>query len=335
MQLQRLCIVFLALVLLPGCTSTPSTPTSPGSTAASGSQSGWTLSGHVMGTSGAPVPGASVQYGGHQVQTNSAGIFSVTHQIASTSSLTLAHPSVLERRVWLNGGQSRTIALDPIALTAPFDLTFYRQMIRNGFDQPDALTPVRRLTTAPRFHIQTTDSNGMAIDAETVNTVIEGIREAVPQFTPFEPAAIETSAAARPPAQGWINVYFETRRPEGQWTCGTAQIAANPGWMRFWLDACRVSGDRGRIGKWIVMHEVGHAMGFRHTPPGHLMHQEMTHASRTITAKERFHAAIAYARPVGNMDPDTDPSSGAFSLAEAMPAPVVSCGLPGPTQRSD
>jgi|RhiMetdeSRZDD1v2_1073273.scaffolds.fasta_scaffold19018_6 hypothetical protein len=31
-------------------------------------------------------------------------------------------------------------------------------------------------------------------------------------------------------------------------------------------------------------------------------------------ARERAHAAIAYARPVGNTDPDTDPS-GAFSIA--------------------
>ena len=31
--------------------------------------------------------------------------------------------------------------------------------------------------------------------------------------------------------------------------------------------------------------------------------------NREVSARERYHAAIAYARPFGNRDPDTDPNA--------------------------
>ena len=70
------------------------------------------------------------------------------------------------------------------------------------------------------------------------------------------------------------------------------------------------------------MHEVGHALGFFHVadtksvmypfipgncPPGDL------------SADERYHSAIAYTRPRGNVDPDADPSTGKFLTASAGP----------------
>jgi hypothetical protein len=43
------------------------------------------------------------------------------------------------------------------------------------------------------------------------------------------------------------------------------------------------------------------------------------------TDKERFHAALAYSRPVGNMDPDRDPSFALSATAEGRAPTVVSC----------
>jgi hypothetical protein len=34
--------------------------------------------------------------------------------------------------------------------------------------------------------------------------------------------------------------------------------------------------------------------------------------SGTLSAAEKYHAAIAYSRPRGNLDPDTDPSSNRY-----------------------
>jgi hypothetical protein len=49
-------------------------------------------------------------------------------------------------------------------------------------------------------------------------------------------------------------------------------------------------------------------MGFFHTDSSDdVMFSEDVQCTREVSARERYHAAIAYARPVGNSDPDTDP----------------------------
>ena len=66
----------------------------------------------------------------------------------------------------------------------------------------------------------------------------------------------------------------------------------------------------------MVRHELGHALGFRHTAAqGELMSQaSWTSPTGLPSAPELAAAVIAYARPVGNTDPDIDPS-GAVTLA--------------------
>jgi len=56
-------------------------------------------------------------------------------------------------------------------------------------------------------------------------------------------------------------------------------------------------------------------MGFWHTDrPADVMYPRNASCHAMPTSAERFHASIAYARPVGNMDPDTDPSTSIRAL---------------------
>src|SRR5438874_185041 len=76
------------------------------------------------------------------------------------------------------------VNLDVIRTAAPFSLDFYRQFVRDTFDNdPGTPWPVLRWTTAPSFYVKTTDQNGRAIEPEVLVRVLDGIRAAVPAYT--------------------------------------------------------------------------------------------------------------------------------------------------------
>jgi hypothetical protein len=324
----------LTAIVAAACTGATS-PTAP-TTAVGVSGPGpatWTLAGQVTPMHGPAVPGVRLEYASVTAQTDAAGRFSLTHQNASgATAMTLTHPTLLERQLWVRGGQSRSdLNIDPIALAPPFDLTFYRQLVRNALDAPGALQIVRRLRNAPMFYIQTVDDFGAPVDAATVQSTIDGIIAGVTQLTPFGSPVIETGAAPRDPAQGWVRVLYKrwtTAFDEGG-VCGQAFVGADPGEIRLWLDRCRCSGDPGRVSTHLVLHEVGHAVGFWHVDGRHVMQPFVGcgPAERVASSTEQFHAAIAYRRPFGNADPDHDPSSVLASTSVlAAPPVLVSCG---------
>jgi Astacin (Peptidase family M12A) len=118
-------------------------------------------------------------------------------------------------------------------------------------------------------------------------------------------AALETGKETRQRTEGWIVVNI-TRNYKSTY-CGKAYVGSTIGELELVDDRCSCGSNK--ISGAIVMHEVGHAMGFFHVndrgsvvypyvpgrcPPG------------SRSESERYHSALAYGRTRGNADPDSD-----------------------------
>jgi len=309
---------------------TPSAPSTPANLS-------WTLSGSLSETdSGARIPGATLAFEGRpEIATDGNGNWS----LAGTGAVT---PSRLNATISGSGFVTRTthvlwnslgradIALDLIADRPPFSTEFFRQLVRDSLDNPDALSPLRRWFANPNFYINVTNpATGQALKPEEVDTIVRGIRETVPQMTGglFSAGTIDTGETARDAQFGVINVIIVSE-PDSDF-CGRAFVGSNPGRITLNYGRCRNSCGSDQIGLAVVAHEVGHALGFYHVPQGMMRGTIGQCATTTFTEPERFHATLAYKRPAGNADPDNDP--GSFAAATAGTAgPEVSCPLDRP-----
>jgi hypothetical protein len=313
--------IVLGLVLLVsascggGAPSTPSTPTTPTvPTVPTTSTNTWSVAGRVVDTtSQQPVSGALLAPSWDLAAVTSGGdgsyeLGAVANPPSAPFKLGLSAAGLVSREVWITWqrGPRTGVTLDVIRNTAPFSMDFYRQMVRGAYDQAGAPWPVLRVNVAPKFYLKTVDQNGRAIEPE----VLVVVRSA---------QALETGTEVRAEADGWINVDI-LRDPNERRICGRAFVGANPNTITLYDDVCSCGSVK--IPGATVMHEVGHALGFFHVgdknsvmypfipgncPPGDL------------SPNEKYHSAIAYSRPRGNVEPDNDPPSGQFLTAAMTP----------------
>jgi hypothetical protein len=327
-----------SLSLAVACGSSPGIPGSPTAPVSAN------LAGRILRVlDGTPIAGASITVGGHATISSAAGGYAIDEPIEFNEPISVFALGYLKRVVpFLDLSQALDIELIPDDL--PFQLNFYRQWVRNAHDSPGSLEPLQRWTRAPSFYIQTTvEDTGEAVLPEIVDRVAAVLRSSVPELSGgrFVAAAIETGPESRLGRVRWVNVtFYRNGGPFSSGSRGLATVGGNTGIIHLRYDEATtrplLDDDPNGCGYDIVRvaeHEITHTMGFRHTfnepedfhsVPG----SGCTGAPRS--EKARYHAAVAYSRPIGNADVDVDPPS-LFGVAAQSGArrvgPIVYCSL--------
>jgi hypothetical protein len=279
----------------------------------------WILKGRLVSTAdGAPlINGASVTLeGAHSISLASDGSYTFSGPGAPASrSLIIGATGFLTRSTAVAISGTRTLDIDLISLASPFSLAFYRELLRGSADNNGLLQQSFRWEQNPNFYINT--RNGSSdMPPGVVADLVATIPALVTQVSNgrLTSQRIETGTETRPTVPGWINIEYTTAIG----SCGLGAVGGNLARIN------PICSDLTFVG----LHEVTHVLGFwHHTQPGGLMSRVGPDTRlRALSAIEAFHTKIAFARPRGNRDPDTDPS-GSQLLSARGDHPLLACGV--------
>jgi hypothetical protein len=270
-----------------------------------------TLSGTVTATNGGRgLAGATVEAATVSATTDSAGHYSLNLPAGTQGGrFAISGAGLVTHNGFLLSGGSRTLDLEAFTLDG-FDQPYFRAIARNGFEEPTSLQPLRRWTRAPMIYIQTFDDTGRSILPEVLQQVASIVSDVVPLYSHgrFGVAGIEQGTDTRLGQAGWITVQWTRDASE---ICGRATVGAEGGRVLLTYDQPGCSCGSQKIRPRTVKHEFGHAMGVWHTGQNvDLMSGfGVAECDRNMTARELNYLEYLYRRPVGNTDPDNDPSS--------------------------
>jgi hypothetical protein len=156
----------------------------------------------------------------------------------------------------------RELAVDAIALGGQFDLEFYRQLVRDAYDNAGVRRPLYRLARVPSIYVRTVDTSGRPIGNDTIDPVVDTLTQSIVDWSggTFLQPIVERGTDSRERVSGWQTVKWDSDA-NGQ-HCGMADIAREGGVITFWprTPGCRCAGQPS-IAPPVVRHEVGHMMG--------------------------------------------------------------------------
>lgn len=183
-----------------------------------------------------------------------------------------------------------------------FDLAFYRQFVHDAFESPTRLQPLRRQLESPRIYLRTVDDAGRAIDDRSLlQTEIALINTAGKLTGVFGLAGLEKGTGHRDGQPGWITIRWDDD-PDPN-ACGRAAVGGDRITLYPYTPNCRCDGMA--IAMSTVKHELGHALGFYHTGVREDLMSGIPDGKCDAepSAREVYHAAVAYTRPIGSLAP--------------------------------
>ena len=123
------------------------------------------------------------------MMTDGSGDFRFETPPSTQLRLAFSGSSIVPRTVTVAADASRSVGVIDAISTAGFDLDFYRQLVRNGFETPASLQRLRRWTSGPNVYLRTVRDDGASVDAAMLSTTEAAIREAMVQWSGFSPGS--------------------------------------------------------------------------------------------------------------------------------------------------
>lgn len=184
-------------------------------------------------------------------------------------------------------------APNPLLSDPRFDLNFYRMFALAG-----SIRSLSRWTRAPLVYLRTVDDQGRTVATSLLTQTAAAIINTTGQWTGgnFGVAGLEQGTGTREGQAGWLTVAWSTSG-----VCGTTNGVVGEGAtivMNHTRPECT-------CGPLVAKHELGHAMGFYHTDSSNdLMAATFQGVcDKPLSAREVFHAQLAYQMPIGSLDP--------------------------------
>lgn len=249
-----------------------------------------------------PAPAPPPSFTGTVTDTVTGAPISGYAAVLVGSRVTVSAPGYLTRET-SNGN------VDLIKNAAPFDLTFYRTFVRDTLDHPAGVEPLRRQRQSFRIYIRTVNEAGTGINATTLSIVRQALTPAlVDAFSGGRVAllGVESGTETRIGVAGWVTVRWPAL---GADRCGQGFVGGDEIDLKDDPTLCGYPwlGKGGGTSPGTVKHELGHVMGFFHTDSlNDVMCERNFDYDNNPSDRERYHAAIAYKRPIGNRDIDVD-----------------------------